>query len=171
MAAMKRLIPLAAALSLAACGSQSPQGPSRADVRDAALKFARCMREHGIDMPDPKVSGDGATVFGQGPGPGGPRLSPQKQRAAQEACQHFMSAVRGPKPSAADQKKFRDAALANARCMRAHGVDFPDPQFGPDGEASVRIGPGHGIDPRSPAFQRAQKACASTLPGRVQVGP
>ena len=27
-----------------------------------ALKFARCMREHGVDMPDPKVGGDGGGI-------------------------------------------------------------------------------------------------------------
>src|SRR5919109_1855174 len=29
------------------------------DPRDAALAFAQCMRDHGVDMPDPQFSGDG----------------------------------------------------------------------------------------------------------------
>ena len=74
-----------------------------------------------------------------------------------------------------------------SRCMRTHGVpNFPDPQFenGP-AVARLRIG-GAGIDPSSPAFQAAPKACGSifggaptlakapglageTLPARVQL--
>ncbi len=29
--------------------------------------------------------------------------------------------------SAAEKEEFKKAALANARCMREHGIDFPDP--------------------------------------------
>ena len=34
--------------------------PLEADLQDGALKFAQCMREHGVDMPDPQFSEDGA---------------------------------------------------------------------------------------------------------------
>ena len=55
-------------------------------------------------------------------------------------------------------------ALKLSQCMRSHGVpNFPDP--GPDGELS--IGPGSGIDPGSPAFQSAQRACRSLLPNKA----
>ncbi len=48
-------------------------------------------------------------------------------------------------------------ALQFANCMRAHGVtNFPDPSPG----GGIQIGPGSGINPQSPAFQAAQKACA-----------
>jgi hypothetical protein len=47
--------------------------------------------------------------------------------------------------------------------MRAHGVpNFPDPNA--QGQISVQGGPGSGIDPGSPAFQNAQKACQSKQP-------
>jgi hypothetical protein len=47
--------------------------------------------------------------------------------------------------------------------MRSHGVpNFPDPQFSGGG---VRIG-GTGLDPNSPQFTAAQKACQSKLPGK-----
>ena len=44
--------------------------------------------------------------------------------------------------SAAEKEEFKKAALANARCMREHGIDFPDPKFEPDGGARVKIGKG-----------------------------
>jgi hypothetical protein len=54
-----------------------------------------------------------------------------------------------------------DPGLAFARCMRAHGLTgFPDP--GRRGEIS--IAPGSGVDPRSPVFQSAQRACQRLLP-------
>ncbi len=46
--------------------------------------------------------------------------------------------------------------LANARCMRNHGVPtFPDPTFSGN---HITIGDG-GVDPDSPAFKRAAAAC------------
>jgi hypothetical protein len=51
------------------------------------------------------------------------------------------------------------SAVAFAACMRSHGVpEFPDP--GRNGHTSL----GNGIDPSSPQFQAAQKACQSLLP-------
>jgi hypothetical protein len=50
-----------------------------------------------------------------------------------------------------------DPALKLAQCMRAHGVrSFPDPTPG----GGIQIPSGSGINPQSPAFQDAQKACA-----------
>jgi hypothetical protein len=60
----------------------------------------------------------------------------------------------------------RDLPLEFATCMRSHGVsNFPDP--GPGG--GIQIGPNSGVNPRSPAFQAAQKACARYAP--IKGGP
>jgi hypothetical protein len=46
--------------------------------------------------------------------------------------------------------------------MRSHGVpNFPDPSPG----GGLLIPSGSGIDPQSPAFQDAQKACGALAPG------
>lgn len=48
-----------------------------------------------------------------------------------------------------------------AHCMRAHGEPkFPDPNSN-----GIRFSPGSGIDPDSPQFQAAQRACAEYVPG------
>jgi hypothetical protein len=151
-----RLILVLALAALAACGSgQKPSASSDTARRKAMLDFAACMRKHGVPMQDPKFTTDGGTAISvRG------RVSPQTQRTAQQACGHLAKAAQGPPPSAADQAKFRKQALAQARCMRAHGVpDFPDPQFGDNGQATLAIKKGSGVDPRDPAFQRAQKVC------------
>lgn len=55
--------------------------------------------------------------------------------------------------------------LQFSKCMRAHGVpSFPDPPD-PSAGGGIRIGPGSGLNPRSPAFQAAQKTCRPRLPG------
>jgi hypothetical protein len=151
-----RVILVLAAATLAACGGDpKPAASSQAAQRKAMLDFAACMRKHGVPMQDPKFTTGGGVGFAvRG------NVSPQTQKAAQQACGHLAKAAAGPPPSAADQAKFRRQALAQARCMRAHGVpNFPDPQFGDNGRATLSIKKGDGLDPRDPAFQRAQRIC------------
>ena len=61
---------LACGLALSACGgNDDPTGEPAADRqkanRDAMLAYAKCMREHGVDMPDPKFNGSGGAVAAQ----------------------------------------------------------------------------------------------------------
>jgi hypothetical protein len=72
-AAMKKCRPILQA------GGKMPnlQDPK---VRDQFVKYAQCMREHGIDMPDPGP--DGGLMIRQRPGDGGEA----KVKKAQEAC-------------------------------------------------------------------------------------
>jgi hypothetical protein len=62
-------------------------------------------------------------------------------------------------------------ALKFSACMRGHGEpNFPDPDFR-NGGVGIHIGSGTGIDPRSPQFQAAQKACQTDLPGlKARIG-
>jgi hypothetical protein len=151
------------ALALVACGEDPTGGAPTADqeqkMRDAQLAFARCMREHGIDMDDPK------------PGERGIRLaipkgvSPEEAEDANQACRKHLDAIKPPELSEEKEKQARDAALAHARCMREHGIDFPDPTIGENGKATIRIGKDSNIEPDDPKFQKAQEACAKEAPG------
>jgi hypothetical protein len=146
------------------------KGSGKTDPKQAMLAFAKCMREHGVDMPDPQFSDDGrgGAFTINGPSGGGP-ADTAKTDAANKACQPLMDdAVRnGPDKLDPEQEaKMRKQALAFAKCMRKHGVDMPDPQFGDNGKNTVKIGSGrsgavsgNGPDPRNPKFQAAQKAC------------
>jgi hypothetical protein len=153
------------ALALAACGEDESEGASDGGgassqedrARDAALKYAECMREHGVDMPDPQVDEDGGIRI-QRKGGGG---NPDQDREAEEACQKHMKSAGGRAPSEEQQQQMRERALAFAQCMRDHGVDFPDPQFQEGGK--VMMG-GKGLDPNDPDFQEAQEACQDKMP-------
>jgi pyruvate/2-oxoglutarate dehydrogenase complex dihydrolipoamide acyltransferase (E2) component len=137
--------------------------PTEAETQAAFQKFAQCMREHGVDMPDPKVSGGkGMITIG---GRGAPQ-DQQKLDAAQKACQHFIAAVvqggaRDLDP--AQEKKLRDRALKFAKCMREHGVNMPDPQFQSGGKVQQKID----ANPNDPKFQAAQQACQKEAPSPI----
>jgi hypothetical protein len=63
-----------------------------AKMRDRALKFSKCMRDHGIDMPDPEFQSGGRVSqhFGSGANPNDPKF-----QNAQNACAKDLP--KGPK--------------------------------------------------------------------------
>jgi hypothetical protein len=149
----------------AGAGSQSAGGATLklAGGGKTIAQFASCMRSHGEpNFPDPDAQGNLTINPSSGIDPSSSRF-----QAAQRACAKYLPNG-GQPPSPAQQAKMQQQALKFSACMRAHGVPkFPDPQFGSGGKIAIRIGPGNGIDPRSPQFQAAQKACASELPGKA----
>jgi hypothetical protein len=57
----------------------------------------------------------------------------------------------------------KTSELAYSQCMRAHGIkNFPDPNA--NGGINISGGQGTGLDPASPQFQAADKACKSLMP-------
>ena len=152
----------AAVLTLAACGGDpaataSGTRPENDDeLRRAQVKFAQCMRENGVEMPDPKPGGE--QVFKVG---GDSGISPAAFERASKACEEYREQLR-PDLSEEEKQEFKTRALAHARCMRERGIDFPDPTFNADGGAEIHVGRG-GADPDDPDFQAAQKACGDKL--------
>lgn len=137
-------------LAISACGlSGSPSSAAGTGSGDAlALKFANCMRSHGVpNFPDP-----GTPVGGQG---SGINTHAPAFRSAGHTCDKLTDNPQ-PKGSPASESQRR-AALAQAECMRKHGVpNFPDPTFLSSGGTSVNL---TGLNPQSPAFKQAQAAC------------
>ncbi len=126
-----------------------------------ALKFSACMRSHGVPgFPDPNGQGAIAISSSMGIDPNSPQF-----QAAQQACAKELP---GGRPSPQQLAKAKQAMLSYSACMRAHGLpDFPDPTFS-GGNIGLRLrgGPGSDLNPSSPTFQAAQKACQSDLPGK-----
>jgi hypothetical protein len=139
-------------LAASACGGSGNAAAGDTTSReDAMLEFARCMRAHGVDVQTP--SGGGMTIRARAG-------DAAKLEAAQKECQKKVPGAI-PEPTEEEKQRFYDAALKFARCMRAHGVNVPDPQ--PGGRGGIRIaGPlGRGDKPR---FRNAEKACQSLMP-------
>ncbi len=148
-----------AVVALAACGSEDgggSTGPTE-DQEAAALNWARCMREHGVDIPDPSADGGPQKVELKG--------SRAAMERAQEACKRYQDAAR-PDLTPEQETELRDQALAFARCMREHGVDMPDPQVEGGGIIMRARKGASGFDPDSPAFKQAAEACEQYQPKR-----
>ena len=67
---------------------EPPSEEEQARMREQALEFSKCMREHGIDMPDPQFSEDGGVTINaevEG-GEGGPLPDDEDFQAAAEEC-------------------------------------------------------------------------------------
>jgi hypothetical protein len=151
-------------VGVAACGSSSSAATSSGTSGSqfqARLNFAKCMRQHGINIPDPSSGG--------GPAGGGGafrtlRNYPQAQRqAALQACQTYLTQAFG-NISPAQSAQFRQQLVKYAQCMRSHGIDIPDPTTSTAGGGfGLRRALGS-VDRNSPAFQAANKACASLRP-------
>jgi len=133
-------------------GTGGGSGSASKDPQQAALEFAKCMREHGVDMPDPEVDSKGRIRVTVRAGRG--QADPKKLEAAQRACGHLMGGG-GEGPGKLDPKA-QDAMLAFARCMREHGIDMPDPTGNGLLFNSKR---GQGPDPSSSKFKEAERAC------------
>jgi hypothetical protein len=159
--------------ALAACGSSNTNSASSAAARAAqGVAFAKCIRSHGVpNFPDPSGGGGlGLEVQASGTGAGqsmkvdGVPVNAPAFQSAMRACQSLLP---HKAPSGSQLAALKKNAVRFSACMRTHGVpNFPDPQFqtGPGGGVGVRIGgPGSGIDPKSPAFQTAQKHCGSLI--------
>jgi hypothetical protein len=153
------------ALGFAACGEDSPSASGSAESKDkarqAALKYASCMREQGIDMPDPGADGRSLMKVGGDSG-----ISPEAFERAEKACEQYQRDIR-PELTEEQQEEFKESALAHARCMREHGIDMPDPTFGAEGEAKIQFRARRGssdLNPDNPKFKAAQEACADLLP-------
>jgi hypothetical protein len=158
-----------AGMALVACGATGQPsgtvtgaGSATPGGSDPALNLARCMRAHGVtNFPDPSTSG--GIELPANVNPESPTF-----RSAQQACKQFFPNNGAPPATSA---KDRTAALTLSRCMRAHGVpQFPDPALSPPSNAPrVLVLRGmvfaipSSVDPKSPAFRQAARACGFGL--------
>jgi outer membrane murein-binding lipoprotein Lpp len=129
--------------------SSSPDGLSR---DEKAIKFTQCLREQGLNVPDPEPGKGPMLKFDKNSG-----VSREQVDKAMEACKQFNpQGESGPNPQQEENgRKF-------AECMRTNGVEkFPDPK---PGQRGIMIGPGVGDDPD---FQKAQEICQPIMAGKA----
>jgi hypothetical protein len=135
------------------------------DIEDAVLAFAQCMRDHGVDMPDPQIDGEGGVAIAIEGKPG----DEATMEEAQAACEPLMENARGDMDIDPEQRAEMQAEMLEfAECMREHGIDMDDPVFGDDGRITQR-GPGpdaEGAELDGDEFTAAADEC-----GRGEGGP
>jgi hypothetical protein len=162
------LLLLALAVTLTACGGGSSNSASTSTTAagsaggssssgtsnnstQQALKYAQCMRSHGVTNYADPVSGKSQSI-------GGLNTNSPTYQAAASACQKYQpttgNSTQGPSSQA------NTAQLKFAVCMRSHGVtNFPEGNSG-GGQQSLSQ---YGIDTNSPTFVKANQACSSLL--------
>jgi hypothetical protein len=172
--ALACLVALPLAIGLAACGSSSSSSSTAAASSSARyqarLDLAKCFRAHGVNVPDP--SAGGGPAGGGGLGQVLQKYSQAQLDAARQACQQYVTkAFPQANLSPAQRAQFQQQLVKFAQCMRSHGINIPDPNFNSGGGFGFRQA-FRSVDRNSPAFQAAQKACASVRPqfGRSQQG-
>jgi hypothetical protein len=143
-----------ASLALAACGGSgsSANASNSQDNEQQIVKFARCMREHGVEASTPNGAGGGPIRAKS--------TSPQVMEAAQKACQRYQPKGGKENLSPAERAEREDQVAKFAKCMREHGVQVQTMTRGAGG-FGVKL---NGVNPESPGFQAAQKACERFLP-------
>jgi hypothetical protein len=141
-----------------ALGTASSFGQTDQQFYQVQLDYAACMRSHGEpSFPDPVLTGQ-SVRFGAGP-----NIDQDSPRfvSANTTCKRLVPD--GGTPSPAQIQAMIAQMVKNAECMRAHGVtNFPDPTVNVPGMlAGFSL---KGLDPNSPQFQAAQKACERLAP-------
>ncbi|KJY18287.1 hypothetical protein ADK53_06790 [Streptomyces sp. WM6373] len=123
-------------------GNGSAAGGAGADA-DRAVKMRQCLREHGIDVPDPEPGQDprGMTLGGG--------ADPQKMQEAMKAC-----GMQGPGSGKEPSQEEKDKELKWIQCMRDNGVALKDPEYSGGARSAVEIPKG-----QEKAFEEAQKKC------------
>ena len=148
---------------------------SDTDFQTAMLAYAKCMRTNGVDMADPQFGADGRPSFQGGTGQatgqagGGPfaglRDDPDFEKA-QAACQSITDGIRQSfQGTPEEQAKRQKDQLAFAKCMRAAGFEYADPQFDADGRPVFNQTQRDNAEKNrnDPKFQTASTDCRTKL--------
>ncbi|MCF2531646.1 hypothetical protein [Yinghuangia soli] len=121
-------------------------GGAAAGEKGDMVKYAQCMRENGVDMPDPSADGMMQAM------PAGEAGSAEmaKVEKASEACRKWLP--NGGEVTEKQKAEDREKQLKMAKCLREHGLNVNDPE--PNGGLAI------GIDGDQAKVDEAMKACA-----------
>ena len=125
---------------------------------EGVLDFAQCMREEGINFPDPTFDIDGNPQFDN--------LEIENEEEFENAFENCEDILRNALPEQFDLDPEVEAALVDAslefsQCMRDQGIDFPDPKPGEFGFFAFRDAD---IDFSSEDVQEAFEICQPENP-------
>jgi hypothetical protein len=142
--------------------SQQADSDPVADTEKAMLAFTQCLRDQGLDVDDPTMDADGnmqlAPISFESVVPEGdtePEMPDFESLVA--PCEEHLDGIVATAGAGAPAE-LEDALLAYAQCMRANGVDMPDPDLTSGG--MIDLGGGVGDD-----FEAADKVCRPHLAG------
>jgi hypothetical protein len=112
---------LAATITLSGCSDNEQSGVAATAPDDEGIAFVDCIREQGVDMPDPGPGDDGLrealrAAMGE--------YDEGTLRAAMDTCQPLM-----PGDTSQRAEMDEEDRLALAECLRDQGLDVDDDLF------------------------------------------
>lgn len=128
------------------------------DDEQAILDLVACLRENGIDIPDPQFGPEGPS-FADPSVITSIDIGSEAFVDAMAACDEYLAALQ-PEIDPAQQAEQIEQQLVLADCMRREGIaDFPDP----DPVQGFTLRDMGSFDPFDPDFQAAFSVCAAEL--------
>lgn len=161
----------------ASSSAASNKRASTASFRTQLLAYAKCMRDNGVDFPDPQFDSNGRPQFHRQGGLRGPvdhgfaglNENPAFEKARTACNDTRPDFARKSEQTPAQRAETRTTVLKFAKCMREKGIDFPDPTFDARGRPQAnREGAAngvHGQDPEGKATQAARQKCQQSIGG------
>lgn len=127
---------------------------------EMARAFSSCMRDEGLDFPDPIVAADGAVSFDGA----GAQVDPGSTEFEQafSACGELIEGASFLPGAEISDAEAQDNLLAFAQCLREQGYDVDDPDLadlqaqGPGAFATMF---GDNFDPTDPANATVVQLC------------
>ncbi|TDV37759.1 hypothetical protein [Actinophytocola oryzae] len=137
--------------AVTACGSDGPepQPEESSESQQLMLKYAQCMRDNGVDLPDP-VEGKAGSLYED------VDQDSQAFTTADKVCSPILQGLVDDRAAKdGGQGPDEDQMLELAECLREHGVDVQDPV--PGAEKPF----GDSLDRTDPAVAKALAACGA----------
>jgi hypothetical protein len=101
-------------------------GPSSTDPYTASLRYARCMRQHGVPHPDPDSRGDFSLTRADEKRMRA--VEPKKREAADNACFHHLKGLNLSPLSRHAIALATKVVEDLGRCLRGHGHEVGPPE-------------------------------------------
>ena len=125
---------------------------SEKDPQKAFLAYARCMREQGINMPDPDPSN--GVIFDMSDR----SIDHDALAKAESQCKKHLEGVTVDNPDGMKDSEMQDRMVKLTQCLRQRGFNIPDPQPVGSGGAPSQGEPD--FDLNDPNFKKAERECA-----------
>ncbi|ROR80026.1 hypothetical protein SAMN06295974_1920 [Plantibacter flavus] len=113
---------LIGALTACSTADSKPSSGSQLSFDDYQLAYAQCMRDEGIDYPDPES--------GQAISPKFDQDNADAMNAASNTCTNKLGTPPAPPGGVQSEAESKAEMLEMAQCFRDHGLDVPDPKDG-----------------------------------------
>jgi len=136
--------------------------PEQTD-EELALEFTQCMRDEGVDLPDPTVNADGSIELFQ---PGAiSNIDPDDPAVANavEVCGDLIAGASFFPGAGLDQSEIEDRLLGFAQCLRDLGFDVDDPDISGGFAGGPATLFGDNFDPTDPTNADAVQECQAAF--------